>query len=417
MYRIFLWISVLVLLITACTPGNPTQLASPGTTEQPVETASPTTDDKTATSEPLPSPTLGASPTQVPQISETTPTTETPLVSPTPPPIEQTPTLINPDETGAIIIDHNSVDLFEQIPIEYLEAARDLKAAWFDASVGKNIDEALDCLAATSWSSSPAYCRRDYTGETFNFETFNQQDLSAGRVPDRILFEPNSSLYDRSKWAFQLASGLWDEMIRDFIQNGDELTNQFDVVSLKFNYSHVSEMGTIAGERDADGTYHGGFLDPDPGNPERWDISDLQSFQAEHPETILFYWTTSLARAIGTQSAVDFNQAMRQYALENGLMLFDLADIESHDPDGNACFDARDGVCYCNTNQCEDYTGQNPPQSCDWDDGLEIPAICQDYTTETEGGHLGSVSAGKIRIAKAFWVLMARIAGWDGKTP
>jgi hypothetical protein len=33
-----------------------------------------------------------------------------------------------------------------------------------------------------------------------------------------------------------------------------------------------------------------------------------------------------------------------------------------------------------------------------------------------EGGHLGSVSAGKIRVAKAFWVLMAQLAGWDGSS-
>jgi hypothetical protein len=46
------------------------------------------------------------------------------------------------------------------------------------------------------------------------------------------------------------------------------------------------------------------------------------------------------------------------------------------------------------------------------DDGLSIPAICQEYTTEVEGGHLGAVSSGKIRVAKAFWVLMAQIAGW-----
>ncbi|MBE0411782.1 MAG: hypothetical protein IBX69_18800 [Anaerolineales bacterium] len=54
---------------------------------------------------------------------------------------------------------------------------------------------------------------------------------------------------------------------------------------------------------------------------------------------------------------------------------------------------------------CEDYP----------DDGLDLPAICQDYTTEVDGGHLGSVSGGKIRVAKAFWVLMAQIAGWDGQ--
>jgi hypothetical protein len=44
---------------------------------------------------------------------------------------------------------------------------------------------------------------------------------------------------------------------------------------------------------------------------------------------------------------------------------------------------------------------------------MNVLAICQDYTTETEGGHLGSVSAGGIQIAKAMWVLMARISGWN----
>ena len=48
------------------------------------------------------------------------------------------------------------------------------------------------------------------------------------------------------------------------------------------------------------------------------------------------------------------------------------------------------------------------------DDRLNLPAICQHYTRETDGGHLGNPDVGKIRLAKAFWVLMARIAGWNG---
>jgi hypothetical protein len=95
---------------------------------------------------------------------------------------------------------------------------------------------------------------------------------------------------------------------------------------------------------------------------------------------------------------------MRQYARDYKVILFDVADIEAHTHLGAKCFDNRDGVSYCDhADNCENYP----------DDGLDIPAICQDYTTEPNGGHLGSVSAGKIRIAKAFWVLMARIAGWN----
>jgi hypothetical protein len=89
--------------------------------------------------------------------------------------------------------------------------------------------------------------------------------------------------------------------------------------------------------------------------------------------------------------------------------LFDVADIESYTDLGAACYDNRDGIQYCsqNTGECEN----NP------DDHKSFPALCQDYTTELNGGHLGSVSGGGIRIAKGFWVLMARIAGWDGISP
>jgi hypothetical protein len=93
---------------------------------------------------------------------------------------------------------------------------------------------------------------------------------------------------------------------------------------------------------------------------------------------------------------------MRQFAAERGKVLFDVADILSHTPDGVPCYDNRDGVRYSNGNRSEDYP----------DDGEQYLAICPQYATETDGGHLGSVAAGKIRVAKAFWVLMARIAGW-----
>ena len=95
---------------------------------------------------------------------------------------------------------------------------------------------------------------------------------------------------------------------------------------------------------------------------------------------------------------------MRQWTSDNDKILFDLADILSHSPDGAPCYDNRDGVAYTINSNTENHP----------DDGLNTLAICQHYTSETEGGHLGSPSAGKIRVSKAYWVLMARIAGWDG---
>ena len=81
----------------------------------------------------------------------------------------------------------------------------------------------------------------------------------------------------------------------------------------------------------------------------------------------------------------NFNERMRIYAAVNDKVLFDLADIESHAPNGSPCFDNA---------------------------GQGIEAICADYTNEVNAGHLNAV--GRLRLVKTFWVLMARMAGWEG---
>ncbi len=293
------------------------------------------------------------------------------------------------------MVDHRSVALFEQIPEEYLVAARDLRMVYSDRSVGQNINEALDCFTATSWAETPSHCRRDYIDAAWNWKTFSQDDLTAGRVPARILFRPDPVRYDRANWTFDEHSGGWPGLTQDFIERvGPQYVDAKDVLSYQFTYLNVDEGSDIA--------------DPDAGffadNADKYDVFDLEAYMAQHPDKTFFLWTTSLSRAIGTQVATDFNNQMREYARSNDMILFDVADIEAHTDQGAPCFDNRDGVEYCNrAGNCENYP----------DDGLETPAICQDYTTETDGGHLGSVSAGKIQIAKAYWVLMARIAGWD----
>jgi hypothetical protein len=174
----------------------------------------------------------------------------------------------------------------------------------------------------------------------------------------------------------------------------DSLSAQYDVVSYQFSYLEVILGSSI-------GNQPGGFFSD---NLNRLDAYDQATAEAAHPGTIFIYWTTSLARAIGSEESRAFNDQMRQYAIAHDLPLFDVADILSHDPSGNPCYDNRDGVPYDPGGGGENYP----------DDGAAIPAICQHYTTETDGGHLGSVSAGRIRVAKAFWVMMAMLAGWNG---
>jgi hypothetical protein len=299
----------------------------------------------------------------------------------------------------ANVIDHNSVALFERIPERYITAARNLRVLFSDRSVGQNITEALDCLAAASWGQSPAYCRRDFYNSNWDWKTFVSSDLTAGVVPLRIIFYPDSFRYSRNNWTFEFKMGTWSSLTEDFIHDlAPTYINSKDVLSYQFSYLNVAEGD------DIDDPQNGYFTN----TPNRYDVYDLEAYIAQHPNKTFFFWTTSLARGIGTQTALNFNNQMRQYARDHSKILFDVADIESHTDLGINCYDNRDGVQYCSQNGgCENHPN----------DHQNYPAICQDYTTELDGGHLGNVSAGRIRIAKAFWVLMAHIAGWDGRSP
>ena len=311
-----------------------------------------------------------------------------------------------PRTDEAIVIDHTSVDLFEQIPDEYLAIARNTPMVFSDRSVGGNIDMYLNCFDhATSWSATPSFCRRDYygfSGSNWLWKTFSLADYMNNDVPERILFDPDPAKYDRSNWTYVYAAGEWEDLIAGFVtQIVPANVNSKDVLSFQLSYLNIDHGSNIDDANDGFFTDrpHNGYYE----NRERWDISDLEDLEAQYPSKTFIYWTTSLSRGLGSVDGENFNNQMRLYAIENDKILFDVADIEAHDSLGNLCYDNRDSVEYCNTNSCENHPS----------DGQSIVAICQDYTTEVDGGHLGSVSGGGIQIAKAFWVLMARLAGWD----
>jgi hypothetical protein len=284
-----------------------------------------------------------------------------------------------------IFIDHTSVALFDQIPDSYIEAAEALRMFFMDRSVGGNISDGLTCLSYSTHQQAPNHCRV-YTHVVPAFSV-DPSEVSWSR--------PGG--YSRANWTYSYwPDGCpdWQAQLGCFFTAANQNLPGYDVLSYQYSYLEVENNSTIA-------NLPGGFF---WNNPNELDVQDLAAFEAQHPDKTIIYWTTSLARSIGTTVSQSFNDQMRQYALANDRILFDVADILSHDPNGNPCYDNRDGVYYSNGNNWENHP----------DDGLNLQAICQHYTSETEGGHLGSPSAGKIRVAKAFWVLMARIAGWNG---
>ena len=285
---------------------------------------------------------------------------------------------------GPIVVDHTSVALFDEIPETYLLAAQNTPMLFMDRSVGGNISDGLSCLGYSSDEVAPSHCKR-----------YVHLDPRYSVSPSEVNWNRTGG-YSRANWDYiYWPSGCdqWYDKVGCFFDAVNASGNQYDVVSFQFSYLEVASGASIADQP-------GGFFS---NNPSRLDVYDLAAYEAAHADQTFIYWTTSLSRGIGSAESDQFNEQTRQYATANGKVLFDVADILSHDPSGNACYDNRDGVYYTNGNSAENYAS----------DGVNRDAICQHYTTEVDGGHLGSVSSGKIRVAKAFWVLMAQVAGWQ----
>jgi hypothetical protein len=86
------------------------------------------------------------------------------------------------------------------------------------------------------------------------------------------------------------------------------------------------------------------------------------------------------------------NNIIRQHVEDIDGILFDFADIESYDPAGNY-YPYETDAC----NWCYDWCDAHP------NDCLNMDFVCQ---------HSHPLNC--VRKAKAFWWMLARIAGWDG---
>jgi hypothetical protein len=228
----------------------------------------------------------------------------------------------------AIVVDHRCVDL-SAIPDEYVSWAAAERVLLRHASVGQGIGWGLDCLAGQHPTNSVC------------------PDVPAGR-------------YDRSNWVLEARAGNWRDKMEDLVSQAASRNTDFDVLMMKFCYI------------DALGSSH-----PD------WEYcrSRMEQLETDYPDKTLVWWTIPLTR--DGQAGTDvFNAQVRSYCAAHHKILFDVADVECHDPDGTKL-----------TN------GQ----------GNEV--ISQNYTKEIHAGHLNP--EGRVRVASALWHLMARIAGWD----
>ncbi len=128
-------------------------------------------------------------------------------------------------------------------------------------------------------------------------------------------------------------------------------------------------------------------------------LNAMDQLERDYPN-ITFVYMTGHLNGTGVAGNLNVrNNQIRDYCVAHSKVLFDFADIESYDPDGNYFLDqgADDGCNYDGGNWANEW--------CSTHSGDPLCASC---------GCAHSVALNCNLKARAFWWMMARLAGWDG---
>lgn len=140
----------------------------------------------------------------------------------------------------------------------------------------------------------------------------------------------------------------------------------------------------------------------------------MSQLEADYPNVQFVYMTGTLGipEFDAYDDVIAANQIIRDYCIANGKILYDFADIENWDPDGNYYEVANENCDYFAPEDTsreiilgnwatEWQTSPSHPVNVDW-------YICNPQHTQPLNGNLKAYTA---------WWLFARLAGWDGSAP
>ncbi|MBX4187081.1 MAG: hypothetical protein KW802_02370 [Candidatus Doudnabacteria bacterium] len=327
----------------------------------------------------------------------------------------------------SIIIDHNSVDLYDKIPQTYIDR---IKTMWLDVpgeSESRTYVNGLRYvaqrnpnLAASITESGPPEGPRTDALRVSN-ASWGDLDNSTGWF----------YWYGEEDW---YTSDLAKQRTKAHIQYVNNLGNPANVIGFGWcvdmcrgntGYSQVdpvygtrwsgSSVGGAQGDKpwglDAeDFALTGNSVNLDTyltANKEYQDYADANSIP-----TKVFLATGPLRDECGgvnvnTELAYQGslkNERIRQYArTHQGSILFDFADIVAHNNAGVVTYSS-----WMNSfGNIVTYEAIHADNMTNFDGNVVVG-----QTNDTDGDHIGQ--EGTLRIGKASWVLMARLAGWDG---
>jgi hypothetical protein len=206
--------------------------------------------------------------------------------------------------------------------------------------------------------------------------------------------------YGHTSHGSQLVTGA--QMLQNTTYNWNSISIEEEYSDLGHN-GDITWADTIRNKLDEEGSqinmviwsWCGGASDNTNDGIDAY-LNAMNALEGEFPD-VTFVYMTGHTDGTGDDGTLRINnQRIRDYAEENNKTLFDFADVESYDPDGTYYEDTSDACDWCGT----------------WCEGN----ICGPYsiscTDDAECAHSHCFNC-YIK-GKAFWWLLARIAGWEG---